>query len=370
MTFLRHHPSRNGARPPPAAALAAALAAAVLACPAGARAQQAARGVRVRLELENEQRDVLLLGRRGNALLYRPPSAPAGVSAELDVRSIAAGEFALPDVGYEAEKAARERRYVAAAQIYLKAVSPALPFLDLPGNNAAEPAMAAGRLLYRAARIYGERDGDGDRATAKKLFETAYTVLKACAAASWHPYARHAEARSALCLVETGRMDDAARVLDGMREPAAGDAAYGIFWFARARLRYERGDAHGALDAAIQSVLYENKDVETFPAALMLCALCYEDILEIHRTRDIYYEVARLFQGTEWAEKATAGLRVIMDEGLADAPEEQDAARVFFGVAEDMNQIVRDFLAARPAATELDEEQPSETREPKEGVEP
>ncbi|MDZ4198889.1 MAG: hypothetical protein U1E27_06340, partial [Kiritimatiellia bacterium] len=125
---------------------------------------------------------------------------------------------------------------------------------------------------------------------------------------------------------------------------ARGDGAFGVYALARARLTYARGDSRAALDLLIPSILYENKDVDVFPESLMLSAECYEDILEIHRTRDVYYEIARLFPGTEWAVEARQRLWTIHRNQMTKETEDVDVVAVFFAGKEDMDEVVAEYL--------------------------
>jgi hypothetical protein len=129
-----------------------------------------------------------------------------------------------------------------------------------------------------------------------------------------------------------------------MRVPGRGDGSFGIYSLAQAKLRHARGDARAALDQLVPSLLYENKDVAVFPEALMLAAQCYEEINDIHRTRDVFYEVARVFPGTEWAEVAHERLVTIQRENLIGDAEDVAVTTVFFGGKDDMEQLVVEYL--------------------------
>ena len=298
------------------------------------------------------RREVLLVGRNtGGRILYRLPNQPAGVSASLDPAEYDSAEFVVTNDdarAFAVFAAARQRQYVPAAQTSLVAFAAARPFLDLPDNNAAEPVLLAGIHLVRAAEAWDRAAGANTNAAAnaRKLREAALSVFQDASRAEWCPVGEVAKARRVLCLTELGRVDEADPALRAIREPEAGDAVWGVYWLARSRLLYAQGKTPEALDAAIQSLAYENKDVQTFPDALMLAARCYEDLNEIHRTRDVYYEVARLFRGTEWGEEARRRLRVIMTNNMTRKEEPANIAGVFFGSQEDMNRLCDEFLQA------------------------
>ncbi len=313
---------------------------------------------RVMLTTTNDlRREVLLVGRAANGrILYRLPNQPAGVSASLNPAEFSDAEFVVTNDdarAFAVYAAARQRQYVPAAQTSLVAFASARPFLDLPENNAAEPVLQAGMHLGRAAEAW-DRLGAANTnaaANARKLRELALAVFQDAARADWCPVGDLAKARRAMCLTDLGRLDEAELALRAIRAPDVGDAVWGVYWLAQGRLLLQQGKTPAALDAAIQSLAYENKDLQTFPDALMLAARCYEDLNEIHRTRDVYYELARLFRGTEWGEEARRRLKVIMTNNLTRKEEPANIAGVFFGSQEDMNRLCDDYLqATEPAA--------------------
>ncbi len=345
-----------------AALTAAAASAQVRSLPPPATARPAANadagpGLRAFVMMDNTRREIYLLGRSGTDVLYRMPNSPPGVSAALKPETVQRAEFDFRVEENAAYAFARRREWRQAAQQILAAVQPALPFLDLPENNAAPWAMQAGLYLRKAAQSAARGD-ERARAEAPRLFAQAHAVLRAAGAATWHYQSEVAQIRAILCLLDLGRTDDAAKELALLREPDKGDASFGVYWLARGELEFARGKFVEAMDAATRSLIYENKDVETFPDALILSARCYEELNEMHRTRDIYYEVARLFRGTDWGDNARRRLRRIMKDGLAAEAEETDIAAVFFGSAEDMDAIINQFLAASEQDKEVDVDAP------------
>ena len=336
--------------------------AALLGWVAGARAQGptpagAAEGLRAILTLDGATREVVLLGRSGEDVLYRTPTSPPGVSAAMKPDAIQRAELDVTVDDRAVYAFARRRQWSQAAQQILSTIQPTLPYLDLPDNNAVDWAMQAGNYLRKAAQA-AARGGPAERAAAPRLLASAHAVLRAAARATWHYYSESAQIRSVLCLIDLGRLDEAEKELAAVREPDKGDATYGVYHLARGELLFARGRYVEAMDAAVQSVIYENKDIESFPDALMLSARCYEELNEMHRTRDIYYEVARLFRGTDWGDVARARLRRIMKDGLAAEEEEKDIAAVFFGSAEDMNEVIEKFLAASEGEKDIDVDAP------------
>ncbi len=355
--------------------VALALAAAAGSAGGVARAQRAPRAqmtepveVYVRIADQPRPRRLLLVGREGpSRLLYRPEGAPEGSTAGLNIETVRAAEFDITVDEQASYALARAGDFAGAAQRMLAGIRPALPYLDLPHNNAMDPALTAGRYLMRAAFTAQLAADAAGRERAPALYRAAYQVLRTAGRGEWHPRGETAQARAALALLRAGDPEGSARMIERMRRPIEGDGAFGAYWLARAYLDYERGEVRDALDAAIRSYLYENKDVEIMPEALLLAAQCYEDLLEVHRTRDVYYEVARLFRRTAWGELALRRLRTIMDEGLTDEEEPRDVAAVFFGREEDMNARVRELIedvdaARRPAEDEDEDEDEGDDR--------
>ena len=351
---MKHeHGTGAGPRGRSRAAWAALLTAGLLAGAAAAPAQ----GVRAVIKTEKETREVYLMGRKGRDIVIRQPEHPAGVTTTLKMSDLAACEFFFTLDEFEVYKEERQRNYGKAAQMILSALSPTLPFLDLPENNAFERVVAAGLYLMRAGDAYREAGGEANLKNANAFYQSAQQVLSAAARATWHPVADIARARSALCLIYMGQLDEADKILAKGREPDIGDLSFGIHWLVRARLFYARQDTRAALFAAIRSVLYENKDIDSFPDALLLCAQCYEDLMEMHRTRDVYYEIARLFRGTPWGDKARARLKFMMDNKMTEEDEPTDIKNVFFGIDEDMNALANEFLeATKSGKDDLEEE--------------
>jgi tetratricopeptide (TPR) repeat protein len=302
-------------------------------------------GVLVRLVKENEaQREVLLVRRQGDVIFFRLTNSPPGVYSQFKAADWDEAEFKIQIPEPAAYLEASRRQWASAARRLHVAIAPALPFLDLPRNNVFEPAVRAAWYYVRAAQQAARR-GEAGQADARTYYTAAYEVFReAGRAASWHPYGQCAAIRAMLCLVELGRLDEAEAGLAKFPEPEIGDMAWGVYWLARAQLYYAREQPRYALEAAILSYLHENKDVETFPDALMLAAQCYEDVNEVHRARDVYYEVARLFPGTDWGDEARARLVNIMDRRMTERPEDPNIAGIFFGTEENMNEKVRQFL--------------------------
>ena len=109
----------------------------------------------------------------------------------------------------------------------------------------------------------------------------------------------------------------------------------------------------------IVSFAFESKDIETFPDALLLSAVCHERLEHMHRARDVYFEVARLFKNTAWGDIARDRLVEVMKDERVLEPEPVNIAKVFFAIDEDMNAVVEEFLAE----TETQVVEPTTTEE-------
>ena len=294
--------------------------------------------------------DVYLLERKGEDIFYRPPNVPAGVMAQVRLSEIQDAQFALDLDEAAIFNAERERKWLAAAQLILPKVTPALPFLDLPGNNAADAALDAGRHLYRAARTFSQAGGEANIRYAQQRYTQARELLDRVAAVTWFPGSAEARLRSVQCLVDLGKLDDAGQALERVLEPEPAAAEFGLYWLTRANLHVANQEMAAAADAAARSLAFQNKDMETFVEASLLSARCCEDLLDMHRARDIYYEVARLFAGTEAGDRAKARLDYIMRNGLTKEKEAVNVAKVFFGSEEDLDALARDFLSGKASA--------------------
>ena len=327
----------------PAIGLAAlVLVAAVRSLPAqtavtGSATSAPSRAVAGKIKVTGKEfKPVEFAGRKDTFVFYRDPGSPPEVSVSVPADTVEETEF---DLKYDQElldQALIVRHWAGVSGILVPAVTPFLPYLDLKENNAVELALLAGTArMHMAAAL--ARAKDGDPAAAKSAYLDARKILKAVGTAEWFPGAEPARLKATLCLILAGDLAAAAAELEDARNPDIGDAAYGLYWLARAQLLFLRNQYRPALDAAVKSSVFENKDVETFPDALMLCGRCYEELLEPHRARDVYYEVGRLFRNTDWELAATNRLQLIMDRGVTKAKEKSAIENVFFGNEEDIN---------------------------------
>lgn len=290
----------------------------------------------VRVQLANKEvRDLDLVGREGPVLHCRPTGMVGYAWVALPIRDIARTFF---KVDYDTEaynKAVKARQWVSAAQIIGTPVLDVLPYLDLPANNAVEPAEEACKALLNSGGVL--LDDPGTNRLRRVRFQTASGIYRAIATATWSPFARPAAPKAVLCLAMAGDLEKARSELDLLRVPEPDDPEYGWYWFTEAWLRYRAGAFRDALNATVRSIVFQNKDVLTFPDALLISGRCYEEVLEFHRARDVYYEVARLFPGTPWDQSARRRLAFILEKGLTKDKENTAIETVFFGLQADIN---------------------------------
>ena len=303
-------------------------------------------GCRAILIVEGKEQDLYLVRHTGDQLFFHIPNAPANAISGIKFDTIKGAEFAVEIDDTAVFEAIRLRQWKKAATLLLDVVTPCLPFLDLPQNNAADPALDAGLYLMRAAAAAREPDGAVTPA-ATALYEQALQIFTQVMRAEWYPGRERARLRAALCQTACGRLDEAGKLIEAARIPEPGDGDYGLHALARATLLFAQGKTMEACNAASRSVAFENKDTQVFPDALLLSARCHEELMDYYRARDIYFEVSRLFAATEWGDQAYAKLSFIMDNKLTAEKEKANIAKVFFGSEEDMDKVVRAYIKLR-----------------------
>ena len=295
-------------------------------------------------------------------IAFTDPQAP-GQRKILDAAIVEAVRFDLAIDQAKLAQARFKRDWMAVARELLGPLKPAIPYLDLVENNAAELVLEVGDVLMRSAEK-GLRMATmpEEAAAAKNRYEAAYTILKEARAAEWSSVSAIAWLKSLRCLVMLDKPKTARHYFKDIAQPFPGDRAMGLYWLVNAELEIERGDFRTAMDAAVRSLAFENKDVDTFPDALLISSQCYEELQEWHRARDVYYEVARIFPHTDWADVATRRLAFIMEKELTVDQEQSPIENVFFGLAEDMNEVVRKFLKEGPQAQAPEYVEPEEEK--------
>lgn len=305
-----------------------------------ASALHAAEPVLVRLTVgfkDPKDRELMLVSREKDTLFYRLPNSPEGVQATLPLRAVADAEFVFKIDEAAELKAWQQGRPDLAGMVLMKAVSGTLPYLDLPGNNAVEPvAQAAEYFMKSADALQG--------AAAAKFYNQALAAWDAVSRARWHVLAEIADLQAVRCQLGLGKLDEAEKRLEDVRDPSEYDASFGIYWLAKSEMYAARGMTNEAIDSVARSVAFETKDLSVFPDALRQSAEAYAAKDEWFRVRDVNYELARLFRDTSWGRRAARDLDEVMQQGHTRTNEENNAAQAFFGADEDMNELADKLL--------------------------
>ena len=299
--------------------------------------------VRAVLTLNDKESAVVLAGRTETDLFYSMAGMPTGVYASVKLPAVqnARMEASFDEAALDVLVA--NRRWLEAGRLLMRAAAPAMPYLDLPGNETIEYATRASMFLLQAAT----EDAPWDIAAtpaARPALAAVFQLSSAIQNAAWYYGAEAGRLRAAQALARLGRPGEAEARMEDAAVPDPGDADFGLYWYTRAVLAKGRGDAREAANAAARSLAFDNKNPETFIPALALLARCCEELGEWHRARDVYYETARLFRGTRQGEAARERLAAILRENRASGTEAVDLARLFFGTEEDMDKLAREFL--------------------------
>lgn len=319
--------------------------------------------VKARVYSDGKDKTMVFTG-IGDGFVMVGTDGSAAPPAKLEFEKIERVDFLFELDRFALARAVRKSDWATAIRLLGKALNPALPYLAIPENNAAEDALDLGTYMIRSAeKTSRAATTDEQRATAKKRYEAAIEVFKQVAKADWCSAGQLGVLKGCRCQLAIGKPKTARYYVDQMEEPQPGDAAYGHYWLVRGEIDAVNGDFRSAMDAAVKSICFESKDVETFPDALMLSARCYEELFEPHRARDVYYEVAKLFPNTDWAAAARDHLRAIMAEGKTRDKETEPIENVFFAFNEDMNELA-DALLAESEPSEDDAGEPEEESGP------
>lgn len=300
--------------------------------------------VNARLLAGESIREVVVLSVDRNQLTYRPKDVARGVSANMRLDEIRETRFDIEIDEGAVFDAARERDWERAAALILRAAAPTLPFLALPENDTVRPLFRAGNYLLRAGRQMEELGDEEDTEAIRRRYEQALSIFDQVAKAEWLFEGELAALRAIECLIHLDRPLDAEARLRRVRVPVVDDGAYGLYQLVTARLHVAYSEWRDAIDALTHVVVFDNKNAGIFADALLLYGICHEEMFQVHRARDIYYEVARLFARTEWGEQAFDRLAFLMDNDLTAQDEPPRITRVFFGIEEDMNEKAQDLL--------------------------
>lgn len=302
------------------------------------------------LKVGGKQSQVTLVGSKPGYVIFVIGSSSIGQRKEMPVEKVESAFFQLKFEYAAVNKAVRERNWARAARALMPTLKPAFPFLNLRENNAIEPVLDLGTYMKRAAdELALTAETEEQKTRAKEQYKAAFMVFNRVGKASWSSAGMVGRLKSYQILVSLEKPKTAGQLFEKLGEPMPGDRAYGLYWLVKAQMDVLNGKWRDAMQAAVNSLCFENKDVDTFPDALLVSARCYEELQEWHRARDVYYEVARIFPETDWHEAAVRRLHFIMDRGLTGEKEDAPIENVFFATHEDMNKKVEEFFEALAA---------------------
>lgn len=293
--------------------------------------------------------DVTLVGRTSTHLVLAP-DANAVLPTRIPLSTVVAADFEFDYDKFEVTRAMAKNDWAKAIRILSAAYSPTYIYLDIPDNNAIEGAMDLGTTMMKSAkRTLRNAKTNAEHDTACQQFEAAYKVFTACSKATWSDLGNIGMLKGCRCqlAIDSDRASQAERRISAMDEPTPGDDAYGHYWLLKAEIAMLRKDVTNAVDAAVKSLCFENKDIETFPDALMISAECYEKLDNPYRARDVYFEVAKLFPDTDWAADALVRLEAILKSGKTAKKETATVESTFFGLEEDMNALAEALIKER-----------------------
>jgi len=249
-----------------------------------------------------------------------------------------------------------KKQWRKAFNIMFNKLQPYLSYLNLPDNNAIEPAFQmATYLMYECDKNAEFAETQKQKDYVKKQYEYAYNLYRYLRRADWTYYGLLSDLKGIKCLIRMGKTKTAEFKLDSMDKPIPGDMAMGLYWLNKSYIAWEQTNYPAAMDAAVMSVDFENKDIDTFPDALIMTAKCYEKLNNWYRARDVYYEIAKIFPNTEWEETALINLTSILNKKLTEKKEQQPLENVFFGFSEDINEQVEELLEAKKEKIYLEE---------------
>jgi len=301
-------------------------------------------------------RHVTLFGRDDDVLLAQDTRTGTGLT-RIQKTQVIRCEFDLEYDRSAVATALQAQDWAAAVRNLSPVVQLALPYLDITDNNGLEMAMDLGMYMVASAdrEILVTPKTEANRERALKQYAAAAKLFNQAAKADWTPVGQVARLKECLALLAQGKEEPAKEIFDETASPSPGDTQYGHYWLVQAELLNHAGKTVEALDASVKSVVFANKDVQTFPTSILLTAECYAKLGQYHRARDLYYEVAVLFVGTDWAADALVGLASVMEDGKTLVEEKAPIENVFFNVSDDMNKLSEELLKAQSKPKEGEE---------------
>lgn len=316
----------------------------------------------VNKDMEPIHNEVTFLGRQENMILMQG-TQPGSIAIQLDKAQIIRCEFDFDYDRLAVATAVQNNDWASAVRVMTPAIRPAVPYLDVSDNNGFDLSMDLAMYMVNSAARELRNATDSNTVTrAHRQYEAAYSIFKNAGRADWTPEGRVAVLKGCRALIKQGKIEQAIADYETVDEPDAEDVSYGNYWLVRGEIHYSKGKIREALEAACKSVVLANKDVETFPDSLMLSAFCYQKLGRFHRARDIFYEVAVIFTGTDWGSDAFVELQKIMEAKTTVEKEKSPIENVFFNVTEDMNKLAEELIKARAKKEEPPKSPATETK--------
>jgi hypothetical protein len=282
----------------------------------------------------------------------------------IPIKDIESANFITDYDPYKIKVLERKKEYSTAAAEIINKLAPALKYIKLPENNLVDPLFDAAYLYMRAASVYDDKKSkDFDKDKAQAEYAKAYRVFKKIAQAKWYYGAKLAELNTIFCNIRMNKLDIAAKQFAKIEEPLFGDADFGLYWLIDAQLKFHNNQLSQALDSVVKSIVFDTKDIHTFPEGLLLSAYCYEDMLDNYRARDTFYEVAKLFNGTPEGEIAFSSIQFIRNKKLTEQAEAVGLEKIFFDNIEDVNKKIDDHIVVILEKKKIEEEKRKEREE-------
>ena len=216
--------------------------------------------------------DVELVGRDGDKILYREPGGPKEASLSVRMNQVTSLDFNIRFEDDTFRRALTARNWNTVAVTLWPIVTPLMPYIGVKNNNAAGYAYTLGSAMVKVADAFRKTRTD-DKAS--RLYLEADKMLNSLAGLDWFEDAESARLKAVLCQVAVTNYPQAEIQLKAAREPEVGDATWGLYWYTQAVLKNARGESREAMNALVRSLVFENKDIDVFPDALMLSGRLY-----------------------------------------------------------------------------------------------
>ena len=305
--------------------------------------------VSIRIKSGEKARTVTACGFTKTYIVIKAGSGSSTATTKIDISQIDSAWFTELRLNYgDVAGYTSKKQWKKAFNFMFSALKPYMSYLNLTDNNAIDPTyQMATYLMYECDKNYRFAKTPAQKEYVASQYEYAYNLYRYLRRADWTYYGLLSELNGIKCLIRMGKLKTAEHKMKAIDKPVAGDISMGIYWLNKSYIAWEQTNYPSAMDAAIMSVDFENKDIDTFPDALLMTAQCYCKLGNWYRARDVYYEIAKIFPDTEWEETALLNLTDIMDKQLTEKKEKLPLENVFFGFSEDMNEQVLELLKAK-----------------------